>query len=61
MPRPREEFFDRKAEVVAKELLGKILVRKMNGRKLKTKIVETEAYYGDDDPASRAFLGIERV
>lgn len=54
-----ENFFNRKAETVAKELLGKILVRKMDGRELKTKIVETEAYYGSKDPASRAFKKTE--
>ncbi len=55
MARLSEKFFSRKAEIVAKELLGKILVRKINGCELKTKIVETEAYYGSRDPASRAF------
>ena len=49
------EFFNRKAELVARELLGKIFVRKINGCELKSKIVETEAYYGSRDPASRAF------
>lgn len=50
-----ENFFSRKAEIVAKELLGKILVRKINDITLKSRIVETEAYYGSRDPASRAF------
>lgn len=49
------KFFNRKTEVVAKELLGKILVRKIKNKKLKARIVETEAYYGSRDPASRAF------
>jgi len=44
------DFFRRKAEIVARELLGKILVR----NKLKAKIIETEAYYDENDPASRA-------
>jgi len=47
-------FFLRDAEIVAKELLGKILVRKINNKILKAKIVETEAYYDENDPASRA-------
>lgn len=50
-----ESFFSRKTKIVAKELLGKILVRKFKGKELKAKIVETEAYYGSNDPASRAF------
>ncbi len=48
------DFFSRKAEVVAKELLGVKLVREINGKKLKCKIIETEAYYDEKDPASRA-------
>ncbi|MEK6895436.1 MAG: DNA-3-methyladenine glycosylase [Nanoarchaeota archaeon] len=53
----RKEFFSRSAEVVAKELLGKILVRKINKKILKAKIVETEAYFGKNDPASWARFG----
>jgi len=49
-----KEFFLKNPEIVAKELLGKILVREINGKKLKSKIVETEAYYDEKDPASRA-------
>lgn len=48
------KFFQRDAEVVAKELLGKILVRKINKKEMRAKIVETEAYYDEQDPASRA-------
>ncbi|MEK6953223.1 MAG: DNA-3-methyladenine glycosylase [Nanoarchaeota archaeon] len=49
-----KNFFSRDAEVVAKELLGKMLIRKLNGKEMKAKIVETEAYYDEKDPASRA-------
>lgn len=52
-----KSFFERKAEVVAKDLLGKIIVRKLKKKKLKALIVETEAYYGTKDPASRAYSG----
>ncbi len=45
-----KDFFSRDAVEVARELLGKILV--VNGKKVK--IVETEAYYDENDPASRA-------
>jgi len=50
-------FYERDTALVAKELLGKILVRKLNKIKLSGIIVETEAYYGKEDPASRAFSG----
>ncbi len=40
-----EEFFSRNAGVVARELLGKIVVRKLYNKELKTRIVETEAYF----------------
>jgi len=40
---------------VAKELLGKRLVRKVNGKTMSGIITETEAYRHKDDPASHAF------
>lgn len=49
-----KSFFSRSAKKVAKELLGKILIRKINGKILRAKIVETEAYFDSEDPASRA-------
>ncbi len=49
-----KDFFNRDAEIVARELLGKILARNINGREFRARIVETEAYYDDKDPASRA-------
>ncbi|WP_040328658.1 DNA-3-methyladenine glycosylase [Clostridium ihumii] len=50
-----KDFYARDARVVAKELLGKILVRKINNIVLKGKIVETEAYIGKIDKASHAY------
>jgi len=47
----------RKPDVVARDLLGKLIVRILNGEKLEGIIVETEAYHGQMDPASRAFPG----
>ena len=52
-------FFERDPEMVAKELLGKRLIRKSAAISLEGIIVETEAYYGSNDPASRAFHGIK--
>ncbi len=42
---------------VAKDLLGKILVHKSSQGTTSGVIVETEAYYGDKDPASFAYQG----
>jgi DNA-3-methyladenine glycosylase len=51
------KFFERDAATVAKDLLGKILVRNLDGKLLRARIIETEAYYGEDDPASWARFG----
>lgn len=48
------DFFERSPERVASDLLGCIVVRKVDGNERKAMIVETEAYFGSDDPASRA-------
>jgi DNA-3-methyladenine glycosylase len=55
---PRE-FYERDPETVAKELLGKRVIRKLDKNFLEGMIVETEAYYGLHDPASRAYHGIK--
>ncbi len=52
-------FYERNPEKVAKSLLGKKLIRKMNSIFLEGIIVETEAYYGFKDPASRAYHGLK--
>lgn len=44
-------------ESVAQKLLGKLLVRIYRGIRLSGYIVETEAYFGMEDPASRARRG----
>jgi len=52
-------FYSRSPIIVAKELIGKSLVRILeNGQKLEGIIVETEAYGGSRDPASHAYRGI---
>ena len=50
-------FYGRDTALVARELLGKTVVRKIGQEVLSGVIVETEAYYGDRDPASRAYRG----
>ncbi len=54
-----KDFYARDPEVVARELLGKRLVRKLNDELMEGIIVETEAYYGAEDPASRASKGLK--
>lgn len=51
------EFFGRDTATVARDLLGKELVRTFEGRRLGGKVVETEAYYGEGDPPSHASNG----
>jgi DNA-3-methyladenine glycosylase len=48
-------FFRRPAEVVAAELIGKVVVSSIGGLVTTGKIVETEAYLGYDDPASHGY------
>jgi len=52
-----KEFFRQGALNLAKELLGKNIVRIVDGKVLKGKIVETEAYIGEIDKASHAYNG----
>ena len=51
-----KKFYNRDPAIVAEELLGKVIVKR-NETILKGRIVETEAYYGLSDPASRARKG----
>ena len=51
------DFYERWAVDVAKDLLGKLLIRRIDGRVLVGRIVEVEAYRGSDDPASHAYRG----
>lgn len=50
-----KEFYKRDGLTVAENLLGKVLVRRINGVTIKSKIVETEAYIGAIDKASHAY------
>lgn len=53
---PRE-FYAQKTLVVAKKLLGKYLVHRIDGRELIGKIVEVEAYLGPHDLAAHSAKG----
>lgn len=52
-----QRFFERSALIVAKELVGKFLVRKIGTREYAFMITETEAYDGFKDKASHAYRG----
>ena len=51
----QREFYTRDTLLVAKELLGKYIVRRIGKRFLVGKIVETEAYIGPKDKASHSY------
>jgi len=53
---PRD-FYDQEVTLVARRLLGKRLVRSLDGMRLAGTIVETEAYRGEEDLACHAKSG----
>lgn len=52
-----QRFYSRRPDEVARELLGKRIVRVVGESEISGFIVETEAYFGPEDPASRARKG----
>ena len=54
---PRE-FYSKDTVTVAKNLLGKKIIRKIGYNEISGIITETEAYRHNDDPASHAFRKI---
>ena len=53
-------FYLRPTLIVARELIGKHLVRRVDNVLLVGKIVEAEAYLGEKDPASHAYRGLTK-
>jgi DNA-3-methyladenine glycosylase len=53
----RRAFFNRDPRVVARELLGKLIVRREGRQQLAGRIVEVEAYLGAGDLAAHAAAG----
>jgi len=53
----RRAFFNRDPRVVARELLGKLIVRREGRKQLAGRIVEVEAYLGAGDLAAHAAAG----
>ncbi len=59
LPLPRD-FYDRRVEAVARDLLGKLLIRATAAGLTAGRIVEAEAYLAADDPACHACNGRTR-
>ena len=51
-------FYSRSPDTVARALLGKLLIRNLQGKRLTARITEVEAYLGLIDPASHAARGL---
>src|SRR3954471_15049805 len=56
-PLPRA-FYARHPRIVARALLGKVLIRREKGRIISGRIVETEAYLGAKDMAAHSYAGM---
>ena len=52
------DFYDRDPRRVARELLGKVLVRRLGRARMAGRIVEVEAYLGTGDAAAHAASGL---
>lgn len=52
-----QKFFNKPASALAPLLLGKILCRKLDGKILRAKITEVEAYCGENDTACHSARG----
>lgn len=52
-----KDFYNRDSIIVAKELLGKVLVHEIAGHRISAKIIETEAYMGVVDKAAHSYNG----
>lgn len=51
------EFYHRPCPEVARDLVGKVLVRRVNGQEYRLRITQTESYCGEDDTACHAHKG----
>ena len=56
----RAAFFARDTARIARDMLGRIIETRVNGVRCRARIVETEAYIGEDDPACHAAAGRTR-
>jgi DNA-3-methyladenine glycosylase len=53
-------FFERQPDQVASELIGSLMIVRTSDGRVIVRLVETEAYGGDDDQASHAFRGVSK-
>ncbi len=53
-------FYNRRPEIVARELLGAVMCRRLPEGLIAGRIVETEAYLPENDPACHAARGMTR-
>lgn len=61
MPKPLpRSFYDREPAIVARELIGAVLIRVAADGRTAGRIVETEAYLADNDAASHSRRGLTR-
>jgi len=56
----KKSFYRRELLIIARELLGKVLVKSSDKEILAGKIVEVEAYHGDIDEAAHSYGGITK-
>ena len=54
-------FYSRDTESIAKDLMGKVLVRKTKLGLMKGVIVETEAYLGENDPGAKGNRNVKNA
>lgn len=57
MKKLEREFYKKPSVQLAQDLIGKILVRNINGQKISGRIVEVEAYMGIEDKAAHSYAG----
>jgi DNA-3-methyladenine glycosylase len=57
MPMLSRDYYTQEAPIVARTLLGAILVRQLDGQRISGRIVETEAYHLQADAASHSHRG----
>ena len=50
-------FYEHAPDIVARALLGKLVVRELESESLVGRIVEVEAYFGREDPAAHSYVG----
>jgi len=53
----KKKFYRQDAVTVAEQLVGNVLVREREGQIFLNRIIETEAYFGEDDTACHASKG----